>query len=508
MTKTDSTSRAWQGIRLRRLAGTADPDGSPRQVAMPAAWEDSAADALLELAPGTGALSAAAAAAAWIEPIARRASECGITIPLAGPLHALLLQRRGAPTAAIWQGATQPSGFVLNLSAFHDAGHGFDLAGFADAAGLAALALALANPAARRLAVGMADLALLLAQLGVEYDSDDARDIGAGLASLLRSHTELASADLAMRFGPVCQAETAPAPPATTALPGLAEAARAAHARAVARPDRCHLATAAIIAAAEPEALLGVETGGIAPAFSPLTDNGGLSRTARAVLDARGMTAEAALAAMLAGRTMFPPVAPAAHVAMHDAVAPHMHAMPPRPALLVAVADVVRTALPTRHGGYTQRATVGGHRLYLRTGEYADGRLGEIGVGLHKEGPAFRGLMDSFANAVSLGLQHGVPLEAFVDAFTMTRFGPAGAVEGDAGVARATSLLDYMFRNLAANYLPAVVIPDADVEDDQAGDASSDRAPLLPLGWPNQHASGQDGTGTRRGTLRLVAKQG
>ena len=508
MSNTNSTSRAWQGIRLRRLAAIADPDGSPRQVAMPAAWEDPAGNALSALAPGTGARSAAAAAAAWIEPIALHASECGITIPLAGPLHALLLQRRGAPTAAIWQGTAQPAGFVLNLPAFYDPGHGFDLAGFADAAGLAALALALANPAARRLAVGMADLALLLAQIGVEYDSDDARDIGAGLASLLRARTELASADLAARLGTVCRAATAPAPPAATALPGLAEAARAAHTQAAACPDRRHLVTTAITAAAEPEALLGVETGGIAPAFSPLTDTGGLSRTARAVLDARGMTAEAALAAMLGGQVMFPPVAPAAHAAMHDAVAPHMHAMPPRPALLAAVADVVRTVLPTRHGGYTQRATVGGHRLYLRTGEYADGRLGEIAVGLHKEGPAFRGLMDSFANAVSLGLQHGVPLEAFVDAFTMTRFGPAGIVEGDAGVARATSLLDYMFRNLAANYLPGVAIPEADVEDDQAGDASSDRAPLLPLGWPNRHASSQDGSGTRRGALRLVAKQG
>ena len=505
MSKTIGTSRAWQGIRLRRLSG-ADPDGLPRRLAVPAAWEDSAGDALLALAPGIGPLSGAAAAEAWIEPVARRAFECGIERPLAEALHALLLQRRGAPTAAVWQGVIQPSGFVLNLPAFHDPGHGFDLAGFADAAGLAALTLALANPGARRLAVGMADLALLLAQLGLDYDSDAARDVGAGLAALLRARTELASADLAGRSGTVCQAAAAPVPPIATVLPGLAEAAHAAHAQAAARPDRRHLATTAITAAAEPEALLGVETGGIAPAFSPLTDAGGLSRTARAMLDARSMTAEAALAATLAGQAMFPPATSAAHAAMHDAVAPHVHAMPPRPALLVAVAAAVRTVLPTRHGGYTQRATVGGHRLYLRAGEYADGRLGEIAVGLHKEGPAFRGLMDSFANAVSLGLQHGVPLEAFVDAFTMTRFGPAGAVEGDAGVARATSLLDYIFRNLATNYLPGAAVPEADVEGGQAGDASSDRAPLLPLGWPNQHGSGHDGAEPRRVALRLVAR--
>src|SRR6202007_804126 len=110
-------------------------------------------------------------------------------------------------------------------------------------------------------------------------------------------------------------------------------------------------------------------------------------------------------------------------------------------------------ALPPRRAGYTQKAAVGGHRLYLRTGEYDDGSLGEVFIALHKEGAAFRGLMDNFAVAVSLGLQHGVPLEAFVEAFTFTRFGPAGAVEGDAAVTHATSLLDYAFRHLAANYL-------------------------------------------------------
>jgi hypothetical protein len=506
MSKTVSTSRAWHGIRLRRLLAAADPDSNPRQVAIPAAWDDSAADALLALVPGMGALSAAAAAEAWIQPIADRAQRAGIETAIAEQLHALLLQRRGAPTAPIWQGSSQPPGFVLNLAAFHDPEHGFDLAGFADAAGLAALALALANPVARRLSIGMADFALLLALLGVEYDSDAARDIGAGLASLLRVRTELVSADMAERFGATCQAQDAPSPPASTALPGLAEAARVAHTQAAARPGRRHLATTAITAPAEAEALLGVETGGIAPSFSPLTEAGGLSRTARATLEANGLTAEAALTAMLAGRVPFPPVAPSAHVAMHDAVAPHMHAMPPRPALMLPVALAARAALPARRAGYTQRATVGAHKLFLRTGEYEDGRLGEISVSLHKEGPAFRGLMDSFAVAVSLGLQHGVPLDAFVDAFTMTRFGPAGTVEGDEAVTRATSLLDYMFRNLAANYLPGIAIPQADVEDGQAGDASSDRAPLLPLGWPNDAVAGQDSVRTRRSALRLVSK--
>jgi ribonucleoside-diphosphate reductase alpha chain len=504
MSRTTTTSRAWQGIRLRRLTAAADPDSNPRTVAMPAAWDDCAADALAALVPGIGALSAAAAAEAWIEPIAERARRAGIETRLADALHALLLQRRGAPNSAIWQTSSQSPGYVLNLPAFHETGHGFDVDAFAEAADTAVLALSLANPGARRLSIGMADLALLLAQLGLDYDSPAARDVAAALASLLRSRTELGSADAADRSGATCEATAAPLPPAATVVPGLAEAAAAAHAQATARTGRRHLATTAVAAPSETDALLGVETGGIAPSFSPLDAEGRLSRAARATLDVRGITAEQALRMMLTGQDPFPPATPSAHAAMHDAVAAHMHAMPSRPALLTPVATAPRSALPARHAGYTQRATVGGHKLFLRTGEYTDGRLGEISVNLNKEGPAFRGLMDSFAVAVSLGLQHGTPLEAFVDAFTLTRFGPAGAVEGDEAVARATSMLDYMFRNLAANYLPGLQVPEADIAD-EAGDATSDRAPLLPLGWPNQREAGQDG-GTRRGGLRLVAK--
>ena len=156
---------------------------------------------------------------------------------------------------------------------------------------------------------------------------------------------------------------------------------------------------------------------------------------------------------------------------MHAAVAPYVHAMPPRypstsrrPGRGDSAAAAVRRELPARRRGYTQKVSIGGHKLFLRTGEYDDGALGEIFVGLHKEGAAFRGLMDCFAIAVSLGLQHGVPLEEFVEAFTFTRFGPAGAVEGDPAVRRATSLLDYMFRHLAANYLGKTDIPEPDDE--------------------------------------------
>ncbi len=109
--------------------------------------------------------------------------------------------------------------------------------------------------------------------------------------------------------------------------------------------------------------------------------------------------------------------------------------------------------MPERRKGYTQKAIVGGHKVYLRTGEYEDGSLGEIFIDMHKEGAGFRAMMNNFAIAVSVGLQYGVPLEEFVDAFTFTKFEPAGMVQGNDSIKNATSILDYIFRELAVSYL-------------------------------------------------------
>jgi ribonucleoside-diphosphate reductase alpha chain len=112
-----------------------------------------------------------------------------------------------------------------------------------------------------------------------------------------------------------------------------------------------------------------------------------------------------------------------------------------------------RDKLPNRRKGYTQKAVVGGHKVYLRTGEFDDGRLGEIFIDMHKEGAAFRAMMNNFAIAISIGLQYGVPLEEYVEAFTFTKFEPAGMVIGNDAIKNATSILDYVFRELAVSYL-------------------------------------------------------
>jgi ribonucleoside-diphosphate reductase alpha chain len=124
-----------------------------------------------------------------------------------------------------------------------------------------------------------------------------------------------------------------------------------------------------------------------------------------------------------------------------------------------------RRRLPQRRTGYTQKATVGGHKVYLRTGEYEGGGIGEIFLDMHKEGAAFRSLMNNFAIAISIGLQYGVPLEEFVEAFTFTRFEPSGMVEGNDAIKMATSILDYVFRELAVSYLDRNDLAHVEPED-------------------------------------------
>ncbi len=482
---------------MRRIAAGADPDGPPRLVTLPATWDGTAASALAALVPGHGPAMLPAAAEGWIGPVAAAALRAELDVPLAERLHLMLLHRQGAPAAAVWQGrAAADPRFVLNLPAFLDAGSGFDAAGFGVAVEAAVFALSMAAPSARRIAVGMADLAGLLAALGLEYATEAARDTARALAALLRAHAERASGALAESMGACAPAlYDWPAPPIAVAVPGLAEAAHRARRAVAAVCGLYHDAITAVSAPGAAEALLGVETGGIAPAYAPLRDDGRLTRAARAWIASRGMTAETALAAQLAGSSVFPAADAGAHRAMHDLLEPFFHAMPARPEAAkpdVAPAPARRWELPSRHGGYTQRAAVGGHRVFLRTGEYEDGTLGEVSIALPKDSGAMRGLMDAFAAAVSLGLQHGVPLAEFVEAFTLTRFGPAGAVEGDPAVTRASSVPDYVFRHLAASYLGRHDLPAPAEEPEPVP------APSLPLDLP------ADPRARRRG-FRVVA---
>lgn len=168
-----------------------------------------------------------------------------------------------------------------------------------------------------------------------------------------------------------------------------------------------------------------------------------------------------------------------------------------------------REKLPNRRQGYTQKAVVGGHKVYLRTGEFGDGRLGEIFIDMHKEGAAFRAMMNNFAIAISLGLQYGVPLDEYVEAFTFTKFEPAGMVVGNDAIKNATSILDYVFRELAVSYLDRhdlAHVDQSDFSNTSLGKGIEEgRTNLVSTGWTRGHkptlvSKGNDAKGFAGGT--------
>lgn len=495
----------WRGIRLRRVEIGVDPDSAPEPVIVPASWSETSAAALIALRATPALLGADEAAAAWIDPIAAAAVSAGLSEDIATKLHALVCGRRAAPSAGLWRGRPEPvPGFVFNLPEFLDEQQNFDTDGFGAAVELSVRALALACPAAQRLALGVADLALLLARLDLDYSSEAARDTAATVAGLLAAHADIASAGMLAHGIAPGTAIVPPPAPVRCAISGLADRLAETAARAASLGLRQHRGLTGILPPGPVEALLGVETVGIAAPLSALDSEGKLARWARARLAAGGNGAEEALAAIIAGADPFGVADQAALIAMHEAIAPVCTLLPePQTVLASRPASSARGKLPARHGGYTQKASVGGHRVFLRTGEYPDGRLGEIFLSLPKETAALRGMAEAFAAAVSLGLQHGVPLDEFVDEFAFTRFAPAGAVEGDPAIGQATSLLDYVFRHLAASYGARPDLAALSIVDDEPAEAPA--TPLLPLDLPAEAGRDAARPKRQRPTLKLVS---
>lgn len=163
-----------------------------------------------------------------------------------------------------------------------------------------------------------------------------------------------------------------------------------------------------------------------------------------------------------------------------------------------------KKALPNRRVGYTQKASVGGHKVYLRTGEYDEGDLGEIFIDMHKEGAAYRSLMNCFSIAISMGLQYGVPLEEYVDAFTFTKFEPNGMVVGHDNLKMATSVIDYVFRDLACKYLgrhDLVHVKPSDLDSDKISGESAPDEPLIDMiegVVKTEHADGRVSVDTQK----------
>lgn len=492
----------WDGVALRRLRVGADPDALPRQVAIPAGWEDAAGAALGALAAGEAPATLPRLAESWIARALARGRKSSVVTEAEAPAlaegwRALLLTRRGCPGAESWrmESRAEPR-FVLNLPAFLEEEGGFDLEGYAEACRLGVRFLdAVQSGKALKLRLGFADLAGLLAGLGLPYDGAPSRAVAAALAALTRGAAEAESGRLADRLGarePV--ALIWPECPEQTPLPGLAAAARAALDAAAAAPGLRHAALVALAPPDAAEALLGAESGGFAPAHGATH----AVETASGVVDvptrAAQRIAPARVAALLA------PATPAARRAMAEAVSPWLHAAPPTPAAAPAAPRPIQAPKPAlrRHTGHTLHVTVGGHRVALRTTEEG-GQLREIAFHLAKEGAAYRSLMDAFAQSVSAGLARGVPLSDYVEAFAYTRFGPAGVVEGDPEIPRATSVLDWAFRRLALDHLDGAALPQPTAEDVAPGSMAKagEQAPLLPLDLPEE--------APRQRRLRVVA---
>ncbi|UFN51175.1 hypothetical protein LPC08_11485 [Roseomonas sp. OT10] len=502
MPQTDGTP--WSDVTLRRLPGRADPDSASRPVAIPAAWDaaEAAADALAALAPAGRPASLPKLAEAWLKRVAEGAARTGLLPPeaaaaLVADLRALLLLRRGAPGESVWTGEAEDAPrFVLNLPAFLDEEGGFDAAAYAAAARLAVLGLeALSAGKARRLRVGFADLAGLLAGLGLDYEGAEARNVAAAVAALTRGAAEAASGECAEALGErVPLALDWPAPPEATAVPGLAAAARAALDAAAGAPGLRHESVFALSPADAVEALLGAESAGFAPAAGPGRRDPVLGEVPTAAARRAGARAASLLA----------PRRPAARAAMAAVLAPWLREIPAPP--VPAAAPRPAPSPVDAHRALRGRAwkvAVGGHRVTLHATDHPDGTLAEISLNLAKDGAAFRGLLDALCQTVSLALARGVPLAELVQAHAYTRFGPAGAVEGDPSILRASSILDWAFRRLALEYLDLPPLADPAEEECAAESAGSpgQQQPLLPLGGPG--AAGP-GPRPRRRALRLV----
>ncbi|MFC0385037.1 TSCPD domain-containing protein [Muricoccus vinaceus] len=505
MTRDDGSTRntVWQGVALRRTRAAADPDAAPRSVALPATWDDTAAEALAALAPGQGPVALPRLAEAWIRRLSARGRKLNILADadaanaFAAGLRALLLARRAAPGAGTWANdSAAESRFVLNLPAFLE-GEGFDSAGYAAAIRLGVTALEILGGAkATRLQLGFADLAGLLAGLRLDYESAEGRAVATSIAALTRGAAEAASGDLAESLGarlPV--ALIWPEPPAETRVPGLAEAAQAALDAAAGAPGLRHATVFALSPPDAVEALLGAETGGFAPAAAP---------TRLVATELGDLVESPTRAALLAGEDaarLLAPRGPGARAAMEAALRPWLHAAAPAaaPAQAPRPAPKPRAAQPAHGRGAVWKVSIGGHRVTLRTMEGAEG-LEEISLTLAKDGAAFRGVVDALCHSVTVGLGAGVPLDDYVQAFAYTRFGPAGMVEGDPAIHRASSVLDWAFRRLALDHLGGRILPDPTEEEcgaDQLGTASQ-QLPLLP-DLPSTPAPA-----ARRRALRLV----
>lgn len=506
------TRHLWNGVRMRNLQAAIDPDASLYSVTIPAQWEDQTATAILQLCPDyqldSPAIKAETIIANWLVPLCNYKNDSTLKKEWnIQDWEAILLSQQACPNLSIWKkNISQKPSFTINLAAFASTETGFDAQSYRKTLQIVVDSIRLLyqqqfdfidselpfpelkeqntlktssseiNPISGT--IYLTNLDACLARLGLDYDSNQGRDVACCLACFA---TLLATAG--------CGADYLPLSPDWNALPELTslakkvwELASTEHSSPLPR-----IATNFSIPGPE-DLLLGSEACGLAPIFSPITEDGRLTVSTIARMAKQGLTPESALAATLSGKLVIQAPSHQAHYMMHHALAGFVTSMPPRPhpaeyplTSKAILPRGIRNPLPPRRKGITQKASIAGRGLFLRTGEYEDGSIGEVSITPLKENTMVKGLLDSLGQAISIGLQYGVPLKEFVSAFAYSRFGIAGTVEGDPNAVYATSFLDYSFRVLSDIYLDQP-LPDAP----NNLNTSEDKIPMLPLDLPEE----------------------
>lgn len=520
----------WNSVRMRNLQTAIDPDAPLYSVTIPEDWENNAATAILELCPehqlDVSPIKADILIANWVFPLCEQTDQFTVE-----DWEHILLHRQACPNASIWKNDTsQKLGITINLAAFASAEAGFDARAYRHVLEIAGHTLRIlyrqqANfmngelpfteltesidkqsqnkqfdltPQPSAGIIYLSNLDACLAQLGFDYDSHDGRDIACCLACFA---TLLANAG--------CGADFLPLSPDWNALPELTSTAKDIWALASEEPaSRLERIDTSFSLPGNPtDLLLGSEACGLAPIFSPLREDGLLNFSTLARLAHKGLTLESALAASLAGEQLLTPPSQQAHYAMHQALAGFVTHMPARPNQITyplsqkaMLTRGTKRPLPPRRKGITQKASIAGRGLFLRTGEYEDGTLGEISITPTKESAMVKGLLDSLSQAVSIGLQYGAPLQDYVSHFAYSRFGIAGTVEGDPNALYATSFLDYSFRVLSDVYLNESL---ADAPNNLH--VGEDMVPMLPLELPEDDETPPSSPHPRNRKFKLVS---
>lgn len=511
------TRHLWNGVRMHNLQAAIDPDAPLYSVTIPTQWENQTATAILQLCPAylleSSVIKTDKVIANWLLPLCDQAVNAGIKDWTLSDWEAILLNQQACPNQRIWQSDnSQKPAFTVNLAAFASAETGFDAQTYRKVLQIVIDSIRILykqqfnfinselpfpelqrplkqNPTDSEKTephyniagtIYLTNLDACLAQLGLEYDSNQGRDVACCLTCFA---TLLATAG--------CGSDYLPLSPDWNALPELTTLAKEIWSLASEEKTSPLPRIETSFSTPGPEdLLLGSEACGLAPIFSPVTEDGHLAISTIARMAKQKLTPERALAATLSGNLIVQPPSHQAHCAMHQALIGFITSMPPRPHPMeypLASKNIlprgIREPLPPRHKGMTQKASIAGRGLFLRTGEYEDGKLGEISITPLKENAMVKGLLDSLGQAVSIGLQYGVPLKEFVSAFAYSRFGIAGTVEGDPGAVYATSLLDYSFRLLSDVYLNQP-LPDAP----NNLQSNEEKSPMLPLDLPEEES--------------------